>query len=645
MNNLQQSIINKKPNINLLKRDFEKFKKQIIDNLQIIIDINKNDNNKIHNIFYNKKIDENITNNISNNNNINNKFNINKLQIIHSEQYIIISSKNSLENKIIDINNLKEIISNLEVKNKELDKEIEKLKEKNKNIINEKNEINNLSNIIIKFIDLINNILKEFEIFNLNENELKEELNSFYNKNKNNNLNLEQNNLNIIINQFHNFTNDIKNTLKNTKEENEKLKKEIENKDKELTKKINDEKENNEEKNNKISKTNIIFDIEGDLSFKGESLKINNLQNTDEDNKFICTLDNNTTGSFTNINSNLQKLFSNNSKNSSYKNTLNNNSENDFNEGNDKNEKINKDSLNNDDNINEGYLDINKEILKYQNNLKNRIKSLEEEIEIQKSKNLNFFIEIKNDLYDFNEEKISYSKYTNLMKLYEKEQETNKILEKKYISSIEKINNNLLKYFKKMNCEIELEGIENNNIITSSLGNENKINISSGGNMNKSVYNKVNNLHFDYSDIFKTKSILKINENNLDDKIKNKYELKIKNLIQENNSLKKNEKLLIEQLHTIKNEIKELKCIIKEKEEKIEALNEDFQRRTLLQKDKLYIPLRNGLELLITEINLNNKIKDILKGLLNISLYNNEEIETIFKYKEKKKNIIGIFKF
>ena len=129
MNNLQQSIINKKPNINLLKRDFEKFKKQIIDNLQIIIDINKNENNKIHNVFYNKKIDENITNNIiSNNNNINNKFNNNKLQIIHSEQYIIISSKNNLENKIIDINNLKEIISNLEVKNKELDKEIEKLK-------------------------------------------------------------------------------------------------------------------------------------------------------------------------------------------------------------------------------------------------------------------------------------------------------------------------------------------------------------------------------------------------------------------------------------------------------------------------------------------------------------------------------------
>jgi hypothetical protein len=26
-------------------------------------------------------------------------------------------------------------------------------------------------------------------------------------------------------------------------------------------------------------------------------------------------------------------------------------------------------------------------------------------------------------------------------------------------------------------------------------------------------------------------------------------------------------------------------------------------------------------------------------------LYNNEEIEKIFKYREKKKNIIGIFKF
>ena len=88
-----------------------------------------------------------------------------------------------------------------------------------------------------------------------------------------------------------------------------------------------------------------------------------------------------------------------------------------------------------------------------------------------------------------------------------------------------------------------------------------------------------------------------------------------------------------------------MKKILNEKEEKIKLLNKNLERQTLLQKDELYVPLRNGLELLITEITLTNKIKEILKVLLNISLYNNEEIEKIFKYREKKKNIIGIFKF
>ena len=115
--------------------------------------------------------------------------------------------------------------------------------------------------------------------------------------------------------------------------------------------------------------------------------------------------------------------------------------------------------------------------------------------------------------------------------------------------------------------------------------------------------------------------------------------------MQENNSLKKTEKLLLEQLNSIKAEIKELNSKIEEKDEKIKWLSQNLEKQTSSLKDKLYLPLRNGLELLIMEIDLNNKIKDILRNLLNISLYNNEEIEKIFKFKEKKKNIVGIFKF
>ena len=541
------------------------------------------------------------------------------------------------------------IILNLEEKNKELISEVEKLKEKNKNLMNDKNENNKLKKILDNILNLINNILKDSENSNNNEKEENKEINSNY-------LDIEQ--ITKKINKFQLYYNDMKEKLKNLKEDKDRLIKEsndnlikVEKLKEMLDKsnnKINDIKlENSEdEKNNKKNKINFICDTEGNLSFKGESGKINNnFQSIDEDtNKYIPSLGNNTTGSFTNINSNLIKL-NNNSKNSSDKNINNNN--NDLNEESKKNLVIKKNDINNDDNFNEEYLDINKEILKYQNNLKNKIKSLEEEAEIQKNKNLNFFIEIKNEFYDFNEDKIPLSKYTNLLKLYEKEQETNKILEKKYISQIENIQNNLLKYFKKINCEFE---IENNNIITtSSLENDNKDKkIDNSQNniiINKFDSNKKNNLHFDYSNMFKTKSILKMEDNNFDIKDNHKELKKIKHLTEENNSLKENEKLLIEQLNKIKEEIREMERLLEEKEEKINFLNENFERQTLLQKEKLYIPLRNGLELLITEINLTTKIKEILRTLLNISLYNNEEIEKIFKYKEKKKNIIGIFKF
>ena len=100
---------------------------------------------------------------------------------------------------------------------------------------------------------------------------------------------------------------------------------------------------------------------------------------------------------------------------------------------------------------------------------------------------------MKNELYDLNEEKIPLDKYTNLLKLYEKEKENNKILEKKYIEIVEKILNNLVKYFKKININLETESMENN-ILTSST--EDKFTNK------KNKYNS-NNLNFDYSNMKK----------------------------------------------------------------------------------------------------------------------------------------------
>ena len=554
MNNLQQSIINKKPNTNLLKKDFEKYKKQIIEYIQLIIYKNENkDNNNVHDIELNK---------INNDNQ--NIFNLEKLKIIHTENFSSISKIGNKDIKNIDSQNL---LLNFEIKNKELAIEIIKLKEKNDNLINDNNIIKSL---ILKFIDLINNnIIKDFEFLNLNKTNLKEEINTFDSKNKNNeyeisnklNEEIYTEQINKIINALKIYLNDIKIIVTNLKEEKEKLIKESE-----------DNKKENKE-NNKKSKTSLIFEVEGNISFKGESFKINN--NIEEDNKYISSLnlDNNTTGSFTNINYNLNKI-NNNSKNSSDNNLNINNTES---KEEDKNLEIKESDINTNSH---NYLDINKEILKFQNNLKNKIKSLEEEVEIQKNKNLNFFIEIKNELYDFNEEKISLSKYTNLMQLYQKEQETTKNLEKKYISCVEKINSNLLNYFKKMHCELEIDGIESNitNVISNS--SENTDDKNSKKFENKVEINKSSNLHFDYSNKSKTKSILKMEENINNDK--NNKELKMKNLIKENNSLKKNEKLLLEQLNAIKNEIKELNGIIQEKDEKIKILNQNLERQTLL---------------------------------------------------------------
>ena len=96
-------------------------------------------------------------------------------------------------------------------------------------------------------------------------------------------------------------------------------------------------------------------------------------------------------------------------------------------------------------------------------------------------------------------------------------------------------------------------------------------------------------------------------------------------------------------LSLTKAEIKELKNKLNEKKEKINELKQKIENLTLIQKNEIYKPLRKALELLITEINISDKIKEILKGMLYICQYTNEEIAQIFEYKEKNINIIDLF--
>ena len=172
------------------------------------------------------------------------------------------------------------------------------------------------------------------------------------------------------------------------------------------------------------------------------------------------------------------------------------------------------------------------------------------------------------------------NQYSNLVKLYKDELEKNKALKEKYLLEITSINNNLIKYYKNTN---------NNNV---DLINREE---------NKNVNNVDGNLNYNYSNFSLNLSLTKA-------------------------------------------EIKELKNKLNEKKEKINELKQKIENLTLIQKNEIYKPLRKALEFLITEINISDKIKEILKGMLYICQYTNEEIAQIFEYKEKNINIIDLFK-
>ena len=217
-------------------------------------------------------------------------------------------------------------------------------------------------------------------------------------------------------------------------------------------------------------------------------------------------------------------------------------------------------------------LNINEDIINLQINLQNKIKYLEKEVETEKNRNIALLKELK-----LNDKNLQYS---NFIKLYEDELANKKILEEKYMSELVDINNNLKKYFQKINNE------------------ENIINLFEEKNIENNNNEYLGHLNFNY------------------------------NL---NMSLSKAE-------------IKELNNKIKENEEKINELKQKIKNQDLILKEKIYKPLRNEIESLITEIKLDNKIKDILYKLLKICLYSDEEIEKIFEYKNKNMNILGLYK-
>ena len=251
------------------------------------------------------------------------------------------------------------------------------------------------------------------------------------------------------------------------------------------------------------------------------------------------------------------------------------------------------------------------------NDLNNKIESIEEE-STNKNNITGSFEKLENfDNLNINEEIINLQvNLQNRIKYLEKEIETEKNKNLKFFMELNSgndnnINNqysNLVKLYKdeleknkilKEKYILEIEDINNNLIkyYKNMNNNDDIINISESNNIN----NNDGNLNYNYSNFSLNLSLTKA-------------------------------------------EIKELKNKLNEKEKKINELQQKIENQTLILKEKIYNPLRKALELLITEINLNDKIKEILKGILFICQYTNEEIVKIFEYKEKNMNIIGLFK-
>ena len=612
-NNLLEDLSNKNQELNKLQ---EKINTLLSEKNELSTKNKKlvNDNQK----FLSKM------NNISDSNKKKNN-NYNEFDKVNIDE--IISSSNNMNNNSINSNQELFKMSDYEAK----------LKQENKS----------LKELINKCVHIISESIKETSPSMLEDNMISEESED---KIKNNKNNQEENDeedefdmeyITEAVKKFQSFNAEIAKKLKTAEEEKEKYEKEAHNNlikaegykktlDQYIYKINIGEDGNSSDLNDKSqNKRQFTFDGEGEISFKENiGSNINNniiIKNNKEDNKNI--INNN------NINEEINKLI-----------TDSNNEEN--------NNDNNKNSINNNNNIsNEDINKVNKDLLKVQQNLIEKIKNLEEEIEKNKTTIHNLFVESGNDLYDVNEMTVSMTKYNRLLKLLETEQERNKNLEEKYISFINEITEGLSLNNLNDKLKTSINKNENNKVDDENIEFQDYQNKKLNKKINKNrTYGELNVHNDNYLSLLNKD--ININgdeeEEENDDKI-NKgnsglYKgLKMQELIEENKDLKEKENLLSTQLVTIKQELKETRYFVDELKSKNIELAQEIESQGTLRNQNLIGSLRNCLERLITEMKITSKVKEILIVLLRLASYTDEQIEIIFKYKEKKKSIINIF--
>ena len=619
-NNLLEDINNKSQEINKLQ---DQINKLLSENKEINL---KNKKYEKDNQTLISKI-----NNINNSDKKNNQNNIKEFDKINIDD--IISSSNNINNNSINSQELFKLTDN----------EI-KLKQENKN----------LKDLMNKCVHIIFESIKETSPNMVEENIINDESDDKIKINENNNQdeNEEEDEFDIeyiteAVKKFQTFNKEIAKNFKKLEEEKEKYQKEAHNNlvkaeaykttlDQAIKKINNEDDGNSSDVTEKTqNKRQFTFDGEGEISFKDNITgSINNnisLKNKEDNLNKKNNIINKNNNDEKNLNEEINQLLIDSNKEENNNNNKNSNIED-----------ANK---------------VNKDLLKVQQNLIEKIKTLEEEIEKNKTEIHNLFIESGNELYDINEMTVSMTKYNRLLKLLETEQERNKNLEEKYISFINEITENLtLNNFNNTNTNIsnKLNTNKNNNKVDDENiefeDHSNKNSINKKINKNR-TYGELNVHNDNYLNLLnKDININGDEEENEDDNNQmNKANnglyksLKMQELVEENKDLKEKENLLSTQLITIKQELKETRFFLDEMKTKNLELAREVESQGTLRNQNLVGSLRNCLERLINEIKITNKIKEILIVLLRLASYTEEQIEIIFKYKEKKKNIINIF--
>ena len=626
-NNSLEDINNKSQEINKLQ---DKINKLLLENNELKT---KNKKYEKDNQVLSSKM-----NNINSSDKKNKVNNINDFDKVNIDD--IISSSNNINNNSINSNQDLFKLTDYEVK----------LKQENQN----------LKNLMNKCVHIIFESIKETSP-NMIEDIINEESEEKTKNNTNNNQDEKENEeefdfeyITEAVKKFQSYNNDMANNLKKAEKDKEKYEKEAhdnlvkaeayKNALDQAINKINlgEEGNNSDIGDKNHNKRQFTFDGEGEISFKeniGSSINNNVLykNNKKNENEIENQKDKNNDN---NINEEINKLIINS-------NIEENN--NNINDNNKSNEDPNK---------------VNKDLLKVQQNLIEKIKFLEEEIEKNKTNIHNLFIESGNDIYDSNEMTVSLVKYNRLLKLLETEQERNKNLEEKYITFINEITeglslSNILKNNNNNNLSSKLKtnmkGNENNKIDDENIEFEDHLNRNNKKINKNRTYGELNVHNENYLSLLnKDININGDEEENDDDENDDDIRkngansglyknLRIQELIDENKDLKEKENLLSTQLITIKQELKETRYFLDEMKNKNIELAQEIESQGTLRNQNLIGSLRNCLERLITEMKITNKIKEILIVILRLASYTDEQIEIIFKYKEKKKNIINIF--